>query len=166
MLYKFERIDKKWSNMIHSLNFDLILVEIFIGFFALLCSYVGVPIIIIFLFFMNMKIFMIYSCLVLTGLVVTKSIKHLTKRIRPKSKTQRLIDLRWMESDFSFPSGDSYQAAALASFLMNMEIYTSILIVPLVMFARVYFSFHWIGDTLTGAFLGFAVSHAILMILM
>ena len=109
---------------------------------------------------------LVYACMILSGVVITSAIKRVTRRVRPGKTANRLVNLRFMERNFSFPSGDSFQAACMATFL-NATLSTDsvMLLIPIVMFARVYFGFHWVGDTIAGALLGIIVSGNLMPVL-
>lgn len=166
MITQLINSDLQLSRTVHQL--ELGIFDFTIAVFALLCSVWGVPIL-IYLVFTNFgqSIAAIYMLLTLLGVIVTSQLKRVIDRERPKVHGKRLIPLRWMENNASFPSGDSFQAA-IFSVLM---IYASgawiyyFTILPLVMFARVYFGFHWISDTLCGAALGSVITFFILAFL-
>lgn len=62
--------------------------------------------------------------------------------------------MRRLESNNAMPSGDSAQAAAACSTLAAHSSVWLLVAVPAVMLGRVYYSCHWIGDTVAGAGLG------------
>ena len=94
---------------------------------------------------------------VIICLIVTLSSKKLFGRPRPQinKSVNKTFNLRQHENNNSMPSGDSLQAANFAMILyLYFNIKTSFIFVPFVMFARVYFFCHYIGDTIIGSFLG------------
>ena len=104
------------------------------------------------------------QCL-LTVLVITTLSKKVIKRPRPVAPNmiKRSFDLRGFEFNNSMPSGDTAQAALLYLMLCKIStvaiLYSSMLflLVPLVALGRVYHHCHWIGDTIVGAAIGYAV---------
>ena len=157
-------LDKKLSHKVH--NTQLGRFDYILAVFALCCSYIGVPIFLTSFYCLIGSLFAIlYLKLVLSGLLITTVLKKLTRRSRPHRHAKRLINLRWLESNLSFPSGDSYQAGCLAMFLVHhfgSNLFISF--IPLVMFARVYFGFHWIGDTLMGSLIGVMMTQYLLTV--
>ena len=103
----------------------------------------------------------------MSTVLVTEAFKKSTHRDRPAHGHihARRFNLRSLLTNFSFPSGDSAQAAVLG---LSYFLYTSqrghewawlwLLLLPVVMFSRVYFGCHWIGDVLVGAGIGGAVT--------
>ena len=84
--------------------------------------------------------------------------KYIFRRQRPDNNlgASRKYDFRLKQgTSYSFPSGDSVQAAFYATFFFLL--YSNILyliVFPWVAFARVYYKWHWVGDTLLGGFVG------------
>ena len=106
--------------------------------------------------------------------LLTESVKKRTRRDRPvhSSIHPRLFNLRSLLTNFSFPSGDSAQAAVLAlSFFLYGQLMQPeralplsalwLLLLPVVQFSRVYFGCHWIGDVLMGGGIGALVTAAV-----
>lgn len=124
----------------------------------------------------------------LTTTACTTIGKRSTKRLRPcpTSLARKFFDLRRLETNFSFPSGDSAQGAVVAC---NLYLYTMarraavlaaaggavdastaavtllppgllLLLIPLVMSARVYFGAHWWSDTAGGVAIGWICTRA------
>ena len=85
-------------------------------------------------------------------------LKKTIKRERPKARTDttRLSNLRGKEiGTYAMPSGDSNAASVFCLLLaVEFDINWIYLIMPLVMLGRVYYSCHWIGDTIAGFFHG------------
>ncbi|KAA0217871.1 phosphatase PAP2 family protein [bacterium] len=100
----------------------------------------------------------------LATLAITDPLKHWAARQRPQPlEAPRRVAIRTLVRNPSFPSGDSAQAAMIATMLwLNAPLegwvrHLLLLIAPACMFARVYFGAHWVGDTLAGAAIGAAV---------
>lgn len=97
----------------------------------------------------------------LISLLISTVIKKLTARLRPeKLNKSRLYDLRQHEKNFSMPSGDSLQAANFAVILlMYYNTWLGFLLIPLVMFARIFYFCHYILDTIAGSTMGLIISY-------
>ena len=102
--------------------------------------------------------------------LVTEACKKRTHRDRPAHGHIHLrrFNLRSLLTNFSFPSGDSAQSAVLGlSFFLYCTAHHHpwawlwLLLLPVVMFSRVYFGCHWIGDVLVGASIGGVVTAAL-----
>lgn len=102
----------------------------------------------------------------LLTLAITTSVKACVRRARPAASSvgPRRVSLRHLESNHAWPSGDSAQAAlfTVLTVLLAEGWLLGLLMVPLVMFSRVYFGFHWFGDTLGGAAIGATVAWTVL----
>ena len=159
MWARLAEIDREVSQYIH--QSELGILDYVVVIFALMCSVVGIPVITLVIFWLlGQHAAFVYAGTVIGGLVITTILKRAFKRNRPTKHAERYIQLRWMENNFSFPSGDSYQAGALAAFLITADadnFYFAGLTI-LVAFARVYFGFHWVGDTIAGASLGVLIT--------
>jgi membrane-associated phospholipid phosphatase len=101
-------------------------------------------------------------------LVVTLVAKKAFGRIRPSipEGSMRMINLRSLESNCSFPSGDTAHASVIAFFIYFHFPYLSqalgdysfiIKFIVMVAIGRVFYHCHFFGDTIFGAFLGFLV---------
>ena len=94
--------------------------------------------------------------------------KRLTKRLRPCPSTlgRKFFNIRGLESNFSFPSGDSAQGSVLACNLFfyarayaghaepDIAAVWILALIPTIMTARVYFGAHWWSDTIIGVLIG------------
>ena len=94
--------------------------------------------------------------------ILSTILKYIIKRPRPdiNKNVKRLYNLRKKEKNFSMPSGDSMQAAnfaIIALFYFNVS-YLGFIVVPFVMFARIFYFCHYFFDTLIGALIGGFVS--------
>ncbi|KAF4660158.1 hypothetical protein FOZ61_004219 [Perkinsus olseni] len=151
------------TTYVHSLKLGLL--DYLVAVPALVCSTYVVPFLpVIVSIKMGTQRGMEYLICVLLCVAVSLTLKKVFKRVRPTyPSAPREVNLRWMESNFSFPSGDSVQAGALATFLALCDnAPKAYALVPCVMFARVYFGFHWIGDTIFGALLGVLITATLL----
>ena len=111
-----------------------------------------------------------FSRLSVSTVLLTEACKKGTHRERPLHGTIHLrrFNLRSLLTNFSFPSGDSAQAGVLG---LAFFLYASaqqhalaplwLTLIPAVMFSRVYFGCHWIGDVLVGAGIGVGVTGAL-----
>jgi membrane-associated phospholipid phosphatase len=101
-------------------------------------------------------------------LVLTLTSKKFFGRIRPSvpEASKRMMNLRSLENNCSFPSGDTAQGAVLAFFIYYHFPYFSGALgdftfigkfVMMVAIGRVFHHCHYFGDTLFGALLGFLV---------
>ena len=98
-------------------------------------------------------------------LILSDILKVFFKRPRPEINlnVKRLFNLRKKEKNFSMPSGDSIQAAnfaIIAMFYFKVS-FLGFLVIPFVMFARIFYFCHYFFDTLVGALVGGGVSLAI-----
>mmetsp|Transcript_119461 Transcript_119461/g.273715 ORF Transcript_119461/g.273715 Transcript_119461/m.273715 type:complete len:202 (-) Transcript_119461:17-622(-) len=172
--------DVAWSNRIHQLSLGGLDYPLLLP--ALITSYVGVPLMLLGIFVcmgwrsaaaylvgVRCTVFLFWGChllvartsaQVLATLLSTSGMKRVTNRERPRLEHigLRKVSIRGMETNKSFPSGDSAQACLffcfLAAFTGKLWVCFGI---PAVMFARVYFGFHFIADTVFGAWVGFLI---------
>ncbi len=100
----------------------------------------------------------------ITTVAITDPLKLYFSRERPEQlEAARRVRIRKLVKNPSFPSGDSAQAALIALLLWancgvdDWRRHVWLGLVPLCMFARVYFGAHWIGDTIAGAAIGAGV---------
>jgi membrane-associated phospholipid phosphatase len=94
-------------------------------------------------------------------LIITLILKKVTARPRPVNQkgVKRLYDLRQHEKNCSMPSGDSLQCANFCVILLfYFNIPFGFLILPLVMFSRIFYFCHYIMDTIAGSVLGILLS--------
>lgn len=108
---------------------------------------------------------------------ITENLKIMTDRARPTHAhtRRRRFNVRGLLTNPSFPSGDSAQGAVVAVTMLFFSCieglgrhrvlhspsqlsYSYLLLMPAVMFARVYYGAHWIGDTIAGVTIGALVS--------
>lgn len=102
-------------------------------------------------------------------LLIVLVLKKSFGRIRPSvpQEAKRMINLRSLENNGSFPSGDTAQGSLLAFFIMYQYPYlyvglgeTSFLVkfICMVAIGRVFHHCHFFGDTIFGALIGFLVA--------
>ena len=106
---------------------------------------------------------------VFTVFILTGILKYIIKRPRPEinKKPRRLYNLRKKEKNFSMPSGDSIQAAnfaIMALFYFKISFFGFILL-PFVMFSRIFYFCHYLFDTIIGAIIGLSVSFSLIYLL-
>lgn len=166
-LSKIDSFDKKISNPIYTLELNKILENIIYVFGRLFNPEIMIFFYIsVFLYQMikNKNYFFVIKPLIhlAVALILTTILKYSFKRPRPEINlnVKRLHNLRKKEKNFSMPSGDSMQAAnfaIVALFYFNISFF-GFLIIPFVMFARIFYFCHYFLDTLVGALLGGGVS--------
>lgn len=168
-----DNIDKKYSKKIHSMELPK-LIEILVY----LCARIFNPDFVAFYFslifansvyYYNDYYFVLKPLThVLVCLIVSLTLKKSLARDRPtvlKDK-KRINDLRKHEKNCSMPSGDSIQAANFAIILyFYFNSCFGFYLVPLVMFARIFYFCHYIADTIVGALLGAAISYYVYNVL-
>ena len=166
-LTKMDTLDKKISNYIHTLELNIILENIIYIFGRLFNPDIMTIFYLSVLFYqmiINKNYFYIIKPLIhlTVALILTMILKYSFKRPRPEinSKVKRLHNLRIKEKNFSMPSGDSMQAAnfaIVALFYFHIS-FLGFLIIPFVMFARIFYFCHYFFDTLVGALIGGGIS--------
>ena len=166
-LTKIDTLDKKISNYIHILELNIILENIIYIFGRLFNPDIMIIFYLSVLFYqmiINKNYFYIIKPLIhlTVALILTLILKYSFKRPRPEinSKVKRLHNLRIKEKNFSMPSGDSMQAAnfaIVALFYFHIS-FLGFLIIPFVMFARIFYFCHYFFDTLVGALIGGGIS--------
>ena len=167
LLTRIDLFDKKISNNIYELELNIILENIIHMFGRLfnvdivLIFYISV---FIYQSFFNKNYYYIIKPFIHLSLIFILStiLKYIIKRPRPdiNKNAKRLYNLRKKEKNFSMPSGDSMQAAnfaIIALFYFNVS-YLGFIVVPFVMFARIFYFCHYFFDTLIGALIGGFVS--------
>ena len=108
-------------------------------------------------FFIVKPLIHVFIVYVLTGIL-----KYSFQRPRPEINENviRRYNIRKNENNFSNPSGDSMQAAnfAIIAYYYFNGNYIGFILLPFVMFSRIFFFCHYVFDTLVGAFVGLSVS--------
>jgi len=182
MISFYDALDKRYSRIIHSLDVPTAIAFIPLAG-TLFCSVYVFPFVLV----INIYASGFQRALLATLLTLLSSeaLKHITKRKRPifaqdMDKDGNDGKVKWtprfgeelMKSSgtlYSFPSGDTAQAAVSASIWFHALKYTDddgayfatlcfkyapFLLIPFVAFGRVYFRMHWLGDCIMGAMLG------------
>jgi len=167
LLTLVEEKDILYSSHLH--KWSLSYLDYLLVIPGLLCSSHCVPGLIVLIYLMaGVPLGLFTTIASLLTVAVTETIKKSTQRERPEHEIvrHRLLNLRSLLTNYSFPSGDSAQSAALSISLYNycrsvgldsIAVYW-LLLIPIVMFARVYFGCHWIGDVFMGAAFGAAIT--------
>ena len=165
-LSKIDQYDKNLSNYIQTLEVNSI-IEFIIYIFArlfnpdLMISYF------IILFFYHFYYYNNYTFIikplihVLVTLMITLVTKSIFKRPRPniKENVKRIFNCRNKETNYSMPSGDSMQSANFAILtLFYLGNFFGFILIPFVMFARIFYFCHYILDTVIGTLIGLCVS--------
>jgi membrane-associated phospholipid phosphatase len=168
-LSKIDQYDKNLSNYIQTLEVNSI-IEFIIYIFArlfnpdLMISYF------IILFFYHFYYYNNYTFIikplihVLVTLMITLVTKSIFKRPRPniKENVKRIFNCRNKETNYSMPSGDSMQSANFAILtLFYLGNFFGFILIPFVMFARIFYFCHYILDTVIGTLIGLCVSWAL-----
>ena len=165
----YDQYDKNLSNYIQTLEVNSI-IEFIIYIFArlfnpdLMISYF------IILFFYHFYYYNNYTFIikplihVLVTLMITLVTKSIFKRPRPniKENVKRIFNCRNKETNYSMPSGDSMQSANFAILtLFYLGNFFGFILIPFVMFARIFYFCHYILDTVIGTLIGLCVSWAL-----
>ena len=177
LLAKCDKFDKKLSSYIHEMEVNICL-EIIIYIFARIFNsdFIISFYILLFLyqsifnkdyFFVIKPLIHVFVIFVLTGIL-----KYSLKRPRPEinENVKRKYNFRNKEKNFSMPSGDSMQAANFAIICLfylfgNYIGLIGFIIIPFVMFARIFYFCHYLFDTIVGAMIGLSVSYCLVLLL-
>lgn len=173
ILKVIDEYDKLWSEKIHSLELsDLAELVMYISarlfnpdfvalYFILLTIYYG-------FFHGNYSLVIKPLIQVIVTLLVTLFTKHLIGRPRPilNENVKRNWNLRHKETNCSMPSGDAMQSANFAVILFcYFDTWLGFLLIPFVMVSRVFYSCHFICDTIVGAIMGIFLSYLLYLFL-
>ena len=170
MLAVLDETDKALSRYIHFLELNKN-HEKYVYIFARLMNpdVICCIVMMIYVFtYFNKRLSLIAVFHVVVCLIFTLALKKLFGRPRPETKkdVERLYNLRGAENNHSMPSGDSLQAA---NFSVIFHCYFGIklffLFIPFVMFARIYYFCHFIGDTIIGVLMGLMISSSLYKII-
>ena len=105
---------------------------------------------------------------VITMLIITLITKHLIGRPRPQPRdsVKRRFNCRSKETNCSMPSGDSMQCANFAVIIIYyFNNFYGLMLIPFVMFSRVFYFCHYVFDTVVGTLIGLGASCAMYYIL-
>jgi membrane-associated phospholipid phosphatase len=169
VLSKIDQYDKNLSQYIYDLEFNeyaefLIFIfarlfnpDLMICYFILMFSYFAIS--------ENNYTFIIKPlCHVLLALIITIITKYIFGRPRPEinPNVKRRHNCRNRESNCSMPSGDSMQCASFAVLLVcYFGNFLGFILIPFVMFSRIFYFCHYIMDTIIGTLLGLILSSCI-----
>ena len=161
-----DKWDKKVSNYIYNIEVNDWIEKIIYIFARIFNSdLIIIFYILLFLYhsFVNKNYFFVVKPLVHVFIVflLTGILKFSFKRPRPEinENVKRRYNVRKKENNFSLPSGDSMQAANFAIiFLFYSGSYIGFILLPFVMFARIFYFCHYLLDTVIGAIIGLGVS--------
>ena len=161
-----DKWDKKVSNYIYNIEVNDWIEKIIYIFARIFNSdLIIIFYILLFLYqsFVNKNYFFVVKPLVHVFIVflLTGILKFSFKRPRPEinENVKRRYNVRKKENNFSLPSGDSMQAANFAIiFLYYSGSYIGFILLPFVMFARIFYFCHYLLDTVIGAIIGLGVS--------
>lgn len=174
LLDKIAQKDKDISSIIHHLQTNSFILELLIYitgrlfnpdvltcYFIILLSYNA--------YYFNDYYYIIKPLIhVLVIVIITVIMKHTIGRPRPHhiGTVKRRYNLRSKERNCSMPSGDSMQCSSFSIiFLFYMNCPYGFILIPLVMFSRIFYFCHFIMDTVIGTCLGLVVSYLLVLIL-
>jgi membrane-associated phospholipid phosphatase len=164
---QLDHYDKYFSNYIHGMEVNIWLeriIYIFARLFNPDLTVIFYILLFLYKYFTKGIIFFIFKPLihVFTMLIITVVLKYIIKRPRPEINeyVKRRYNVRKKETNFSMPSGDSMQAGNFAIItLFYFNSYYGFLLVPFVMFARIFYFCHYLFDTIIGVLIGMGVSY-------
>ena len=169
ILSKIDQYDKNFSQYIYNLEFNKY-IEFIIFIFARLFN----PDFMICYFILMFSYFAIFEhnytfiikplCHVLLALIITVITKYIFGRKRPDINPNviRRHNCRSRENNCSMPSGDSMQCASFAVlFVCYFGNFFGFILIPFVMFSRVFYFCHFIMDTIIGTLMGLIISSCI-----
>merc|ERR1719295_1847483 len=152
-------LDKVCSAKIHRLSCGSMDYLFVFGAFVFGSKFMPITILLsIFLVDVPGFIYLLLSCTITVS--ITQFGKRLFGRHRPDPKqlASKRLDFRTRLTNYSFPSGDTAQAAAysMSLFMLTQNVWL-LLLIPNCAWSRVYFGCHWICDCIIGAAVGCAI---------
>lgn len=149
-------MDKLFSSKIHRLSLGSMDYLFVFGAFVFGSKFMPITILLsIFLVDVPGFIYLLLSCTITVS--ITQFGKRLFARHRPDPKqlAPKALDFRTRLTNYSFPSGDTAQAAAYSTslYLLTQNVWL-LLLIPNCAWSRVYFGCHWICDCIIGAVVG------------
>ena len=165
--------DKYFSNYIHGMEVNIWLerlIYIFARIFNPDLTIIFYILLFLYKYFTKGLLFFILKPLihVLAILVITVVLKYIIKRPRPEVNVlvKRRYNVRKKETNYSMPSGDSMQAGNFSIItLFYFNSYYGFLLMPFVMFARIFYFCHYLFDTIIGVLIGMGVSYFLAFLL-
>lgn len=108
------------------------------------------------------------SSIILSSFLVNIILKKIFLRPRPLTINHQQLTISNYPSDFSFPSGHATFAFSVAYILSHLDparrpLYYGAAF--LVAFSRVYLGYHYVGDVVVGAAIGWTISYVIIGLL-
>ena len=173
LLSKLDLMDKSLSTPIYKLETNC-LIEFLIYSFARLFNPDFMACYFILMFAYHAIVYKNYFFIikplthVLVILIVTLVTKHIIGRPRPQimEGVKRRFNCRSKETNCSMPSGDSMQCASFAIvWIFYFNHFYGLLLIPFVMFSRVFYFCHYLMDTVVGTIMGLLVAVAMYFIL-
>ena len=165
--------DKYFSNYIHGMEVNIWLerlIYIFARIFNPDLTIIFYILLFLYKYFTKGLLFFILKPLihVLAILIITVVLKYIIKRPRPEVNVlvKRRYNVRKKETNYSMPSGDSMQAGNFSIItLFYFNSYYGFLLMPFVMFARIFYFCHYLFDTIIGVLIGMGVSYFLAFLL-
>lgn len=173
LIKKIDKIDKKYSEMIHLLEVNKV-VEVFLyicaRFYNPECVTVYFILMLAYQSIIKQDYFFVCKPIlhVLIMLLITLLMKCVIARQRPalKDNVKRIFNVRNREKNCSMPSGDAMQAANFSVVMIcYLDNYWAIYLIPFVMISRIFYWCHYITDTVVGALIGGIVSYCLYILL-
>ena len=167
ILIQIDYYDKFFSNYIHEIEVNMWLekvIYIFARIFNTDLIILFYVLLFLYQYIVNKNEFFVIKPLIHVFIifVLTGILKYTIKRPRPEinEKVKRKYNVRKKETNHSMPSGDSMQAGNFAIIILfYFKSYYGFIIIPFVMFARIFYFCHYILDTVVGAIIGIGVSY-------
>ncbi|MES1908476.1 MAG: hypothetical protein MHM6MM_009678 [Cercozoa sp. M6MM] len=161
-LRRLSAADRRASARIHSIDGNAV-TDVILAVPAMAFGTYGMPLtILLYLVYFGWRAVLPMSLASLTTVAITEQLKKRVARRRPHHESigKRKFNLRGLLKNHAFPSGDTAQAASVATtcYFLAQGNPAFLLCVPAAALGRVYFGAHWIGDVLAGALIGGVVA--------